>query len=224
MRLLIVEDDSHVGSALVAVLNRAGYETVWVQDGQSALDQLGTDTGMVLLDLALPDMDGFEVCRRIRRLSAAPVIMATARSQLNARIHGLEVGADDYVVKPYDVRELMARIEAINRRSRSHDVEGVAHGEPVRVGEVQIDLACRQVTAGPEPVSLTKKEFDVIALLARHPGVALPRERILREVWQTNWRGLGRSLEVHVGSIRRKLGSHDLIETVRGVGYRLVDG
>jgi DNA-binding response OmpR family regulator len=219
--LLVVEDDGHVASALVAVLNRAGYETVWVKDGRSALDQLGADTDMVLLDLGLPDMDGLELCRRIRRLSDAPVIMVTARSQLNARIQGLEVGADDYLVKPYDVRELMARIEAINRRGRTRELGSGGGESPVRVGEVQIDLASREVRAGPSHVPLTKKEFDVVALLARHPGVALPRERILREVWQTNWRGLGRSLEVHVGSIRRKLGTHDVIETVRGVGYRL---
>ncbi|AYY13259.1 DNA-binding response regulator [Actinobacteria bacterium YIM 96077] len=224
MRLLIVEDDAHVASALVAVLNRAGYETVWARDGRQALEALGADTEMVLLDLWLPDIDGFELCRKIRRLSDAPVIMATARSQLQARIHGLEVGADDYVVKPYDVRELMARIEAINRRGSSRDSARTGAETPIRVGEVHIDLASRRVIAGREDVPLTKKEFDVVALLARHPGVALPRERILREVWQTNWRGLGRSLEVHVGSIRRKLGSHDVIETVRGVGYRLASG
>nr|WP_187361091.1 response regulator transcription factor [Phytoactinopolyspora mesophila] len=219
--MLVVEDDAHVASALVAVLNRAGYETVWVKDGRGALEQLGSDTDMVLLDLGLPDIDGLELCRRIRRLSDAPVVMITARSQLNARIQGLEVGADDYLVKPYDVRELIARIEAINRRGRPRELRPAGDDSAIRVGEVRIDLASREVRAGHTHVSLTKKEFDVVALLARHPGVALPRERILREVWQTNWRGLGRSLEVHVGSIRRKLGSHDVIETVRGVGYRL---
>ncbi|WP_166350556.1 response regulator transcription factor [Phytoactinopolyspora limicola] len=223
MRLLIVEDDAHVASALVAVLNRAGYQTAWAQDGANALDKLDTETDMILLDLGLPDVDGLDLCRRMRRLTDAPVVMTTARSQLSSRIQGLEVGADDYLVKPYDVRELLARLEAINRRGRSQ-VPRTALDEPVRVGEVHIDLASRLVYAGKRSVPLTKKEFDVVALLARHPGVALPRERILREVWQTNWRGLGRSLEVHVGSIRRKLGEHDVIETVRGVGYRLASG
>lgn len=224
MRLLIVEDDENVGSALGAVLTRAGYETTWARTGQDALDQLGSGTDMVLLDLSLPDIDGFEVCRRVRRLSDAPVIMATARSQLDARIHGLEVGADDYMVKPYDLRELIARIEAISRRSRARLTGNGGRSAAVQIGAVCIDLASRQVTVGGRPVMLTKKEFDVVALLARHPGVVFPRERILREVWQTNWRGLGRSLEVHIAAIRRKLGSPDVIETVRGVGYRLANG
>jgi DNA-binding response OmpR family regulator len=121
MQLLVVEDDDHVASALVSVLSRHGFETVRARDGQGALDALNPGTDMVLLDLTLPDMDGFEVCERIRRVSDAPVIMVTARSQLDARVRGLEMGADDYLVKPYDLRELLARIEAVFRRGRSHE-------------------------------------------------------------------------------------------------------
>lgn len=222
MQLLVVEDDDHVASALVSVLGRHGFETVRARDGKSALEALCPETDMVLLDLALPDMDGFEVCERIRRVSDAPVIMVTARSQLNARIQGLEMGADDYLVKPYDLRELLARIDAVFRRGRAHEWDDRPEAARVHVGEVHIDLAAREVRLDDgTAVQMTRKEFDVIALLARHPGVTLTRERIIREVWNTGWKGLGRSLEVHVGAIRRKLGGHELIETVRGVGYRL---
>ncbi len=223
MQLLVVEDDDHVAGALVSVLNRRGFETVLARDGRGALRAVGPETDMVLLDLSLPDMDGFEVCGRIRRVSDAPVIMVTARSQLDARIEGLRIGADDYLVKPYDLRELLARIEAVLRRRRPHEWDERAGAATVKVGDVCVDLAGRQVRVGNSGalVPLTRKEFDVVAVLARHPGVVLTRERILREVWDTNWKGLERSLEVHVGSIRRKLDGHLLIETVRGVGYRL---
>jgi DNA-binding response OmpR family regulator len=222
VKLLVVEDDDHVAGALVAVLGRYGYDTVRAADGRSALDALGVDTDMVLLDLGLPDIDGFELCSKIKRLSDAPIIMVTARAHLGARIHGLEVGADDYLVKPYDLRELIARIGAVSRRGDSRRWDDRSEGgSVVWVGDVRIDLAGRQIVSHGQPVTLTKKEFDVVALLARHPGVALPRERILLEVRHTSWKGLGRSLEVHVGSIRSKLGSNDVIETVRGVGYRL---
>jgi DNA-binding response OmpR family regulator len=222
MQLLVVEDDDHVAGALVSVLNRHGFRAVRARDGRSALEALSPETDMVLLDLSLPDMDGFEVCERIRKVSDAPVIMVTARSQLDARIQGLELGADDYLIKPYDLRELLARIDAVFRRGRSHEWDDRPASARVQVGSVCVDLAARQVRVGDgEVVALTRKEFDVVALLARHRGVTLTRERILREVWNTSWKGLGRSLEVHVGSIRRKLGEHELIETVRGVGYRL---
>jgi DNA-binding response OmpR family regulator len=224
MQLLVVEDDDHVAGALVAVLSRHGFQAVRARDGRSALAALSPDTDMVLLDLSLPDMDGFEVCERIRKVSDAPVIMVTARSQLDARIQGLGLGADDYLVKPYDLRELLARIDAVFRRGRSREWDDRSESARVQVGPVCIDLAARQVRIGAgDVVALTRKEFDVIALLARHRGVALTRERILREVWNTSWKGLGRSLEVHVGSIRRKLGGHELIETLRGVGYRLAE-
>lgn len=221
MQLLVVEDDDHVAGALVSVLNRHGFRTVRAQNGQEALDAIGPEIDMILLDLSLPDMDGFEVCDRIRRVSDAPVIMVTARSQLNARIRGLEMGADDYVMKPYDLRELLARIDAVLRRGRPHEWDDRAEAGQIRVGDISIDLAAREVHADNGVVPLTRKEFDLVALLARHRGVAITRERILREVWNTGWKGFGRSLEVHIGAIRRKIGDHELIETVRGVGYRI---
>lgn len=236
MQLLVVEDDDHVAGALVSVLGRHGYEVVRARDGASALRELSPRTDMVLLDLSLPDIDGFEVCRRIRRVSDTPIIMVTARTRLDARIRGLELGADDYVTKPYDVREVLARIDAVMRRGRGREWDGAraeAADARVRVRGLVVDLARREVrrTAGAvgdrvgdavgAAVELTRKEFDLLALLVRQQGSVLTRERILRDVWGSSWKGLGRTLEVHVASLRRKLGEPDVVETVRGVGYRV---
>lgn len=220
MKILIVEDDERVADALGAFLRQAGYTTERVGSGAAALEALGADTDAVLLDLGLPDMDGLDVCRRIRGLSGVPIIVATARSHVEERIKGFHAGADDFVVKPYDVRELVARIEAVTRRSRAlpSDAE---HSSGVSVDGVYIDLANRLVLVDGGPVELTPKEFDIIAVLVRYPGVVVPRDRIIREVWGSDWNGFSRSLEVHVGSVRRKLDRPSLIATVRGVGYRL---
>lgn len=223
MRILIVEDDDRVADALEAFLSRSGYATVRAVDGAQALELVGSDTAVVLLDLGLPDMDGVDVCRRIRAQSGVPMIIATARSDVQERIRGLRAGADDFVVKPYDVRELLARIEAVTRRL--HPLDALAPGSADRalleVDGVSIDLVARRVLVDGDPVELTRKEFDIIAALARYPGVAVPRERLIREVWNTDWQSFARSLEVHVASIRRKIGRSSLIETIRGVGYRL---
>lgn len=220
MRILIVEDDERVAAALEAFLVRSGYAAVRAADGASALELLGTDTEVVLLDLGLPDVDGIDLCRRIRGRSEVPIVIVTARSQVAERIKGLRAGADDFVVKPYDVHELLARIEAVTRRSRPvrPESDGRLH---LQDGAVEIDLVARQVLVGATPLELTRKEFDIVAVLARYPGVAVPKERLIREVWNTDWRGFGHSLEVHVGAIRKKAGERRLIETVRGVGYRL---
>jgi len=216
--VLIVEDDDRLMDALRAFLRRAGYDTVSAADAAQALDALGSDTEVVLLDLGLPDMDGVELCRLIRQRTGVPIIIATARSHVQERIRGLRAGADDFVVKPYNVLELVARIEAVTRRWRS--APEPAAEQVIDVAGVRVDLAGRQLLIEGEPVELTRTEFDIVAALARYPGVVVPRERIIREVWQTDWHGFSRSLEVHVGSIRRKTGRTDLIETVRGVGYR----
>ena len=221
MTVLIVEDDDRLMDALRAFLRKAGYGTACAADAAQALEALGSDTEVVLLDLGLPDMDGIELCRRIRQRSGVPIIIATARSHVQERIRGLRAGADDFVVKPYNVRELVARIEAVTRRYRALASEP-AHEQMIDVAGVSIDLSGRQLLVGDLPVELTRTEFDIIAVLARYPGVVVPRERIIREVWQTDWHAFSRSLEVHVGSIRRKIGRGDLIETVRGVGYRFV--
>ena len=220
MRILIVEDDERVSAALEAFLARSGYATVRAADGAQALKLLGADTEVVLLDLGLPDVDGIDLCRRIRGRSDVPIVVVTARSQVTERIKGLRAGADDFVVKPYDVHELLARIEAVTRRSRPVRPDSEARVS-VHGGEVQIDLVARQLLVDDAPVDLTRKEFDIVAVIARYPGVAVPKERLIREVWNTDWRGFGHSLEVHVGAIRRKTGERHLIETVRGVGYRL---
>ncbi|MEU6845529.1 response regulator transcription factor [Streptomyces sp. NPDC046716] len=224
MRLLLVEDDDHVAAALSAVLARHGFEVHHARNGEEALQALVPEAaafGVVLLDLGLPDQDGYEVCGKIRKRTSTPVIMVTARADVRSRIHGLNLGADDYVVKPYDTGELLARIHAVSRRSVPGEA-AVSVGQEVRFGGVAIDLPTRQVTVDGAAVQLTRKEFDLLALLAQRPGVVFRREQIISEVWQTSWEGTGRTLEVHVASLRSKLRMPALIETVRGVGYRLV--
>ncbi|MBS0025330.1 response regulator transcription factor [Microbacterium paraoxydans] len=222
MRILIVEDDERVAAALEAFLARSGYATVRAADGAQALELVDADTEVVLLDLGLPDVDGIDLCRRIRGRSDVPIVIVTARNQVAERIKGLRAGADDFVVKPYDVHELLARIEAVTRRSRplrtEADTRVLLHD-----GSVRIDLVGREVLVDGSPVGLTRKEFDIVGVLARYPGVAVPKERLIREVWNTDWRGFGHSLEVHVAAIRRKTGDRGFIETVRGVGYRLAE-
>ncbi|MEU0785307.1 response regulator transcription factor [Streptomyces sp. NPDC006173] len=224
MRLLLVEDDNHVAAALSAVLARHGFDVTHARSGEEALQALVPESdgfGVVLLDLGLPDQDGYEVCGKIRKRTATPVIMVTARADVRSRIHGLNLGADDYVVKPYDTGELLARIHAVARRT-AHD-DAASPGETALIlGPVRIELPNRQVTVGGTTVQLTRKEFDLLALLAQRPGVVFRREQIISEVWRTSWEGTGRTLEVHVASLRSKLRMPALIETVRGVGYRLV--
>ncbi|MEU5365800.1 response regulator transcription factor [Streptomyces sp. NPDC005925] len=223
MRLLLVEDDNHVAAALSAILARHGFDVTHARSGEEALRALVPESdgfGVVLLDLGLPDQDGYEVCSKIRKRTATPVIMVTARADVRSRIHGLNLGADDYVVKPYDTGELLARIHAVSRRTTQEDSSGGVE-TALRLGPVRIELPTRQVTVDGTVVQLTRKEFDLLALLAQRPGVVFRREQIISEVWRTSWEGTGRTLEVHVASLRSKLGIPALIETVRGVGYRL---
>ncbi|MFD3479956.1 MULTISPECIES: response regulator transcription factor [unclassified Streptomyces] len=224
MRLLLVEDDDHVAAALSAVLARHGFEVAHARSGEEALRALVPEAdafGVVLLDLGLPDQDGYEVCGKIRKRTSTPVIMVTARADVRSRIHGLNLGADDYVVKPYDTGELLARIHAVSRRSVPDESSAPAE-DGLRLGSVHIELPTRQVSVDGSVVQLTRKEFDLLALLAQRPGVVFRREQIISEVWRTSWEGTGRTLEVHVASLRSKLRMPALIETVRGVGYRLV--
>jgi DNA-binding response OmpR family regulator len=230
VRLLLVEDDDHVAAALSAILARHGFQVVHARSGEEALQALlpagaqgaAVPYGVILLDLGLPDQDGYEVCGKIRKRTSTPVIMVTARSDVRSRIHGLNMGADDYVVKPYDTGELLARIHAVSRRTAGADEPAAAAGSVVRLGPVSVELATRRVTVDGADVPLTRKEFDLLALLAQRPGVVFRREQIISEVWRTSWEGTGRTLEVHVASLRSKLRMPALIETVRGVGYRLV--
>jgi DNA-binding response OmpR family regulator len=174
---------------------------------------------LVLLDLSLPDADGLDVCRELRRRGDVPIIAVTARGEERDRVVGLRSGADDYVVKPFGVAELAARMEAVLRRAR-----GTARPAVVRAGPLAVDVHARRVTVAGREVSLTRKEFDLLAALARQPGGAVSRDQLLAEVWHTTWLGSVRTVEVHVASLRGKLGDPGLVETVRGVGYRLRAG
>ncbi|MBO4207234.1 response regulator transcription factor [Micromonospora echinofusca] len=215
MRILLVEDDRRVAGALVSALTRRGYDVEHAATAEAALSAAPCD--LVLLDLNLPDGDGLEVCRALRRRSAQlGIIAVTARGEERDRVLGLRVGADDYVVKPFSMGELQARIEAVLRRA--------AHTRPERdlleAGRISIDVAARTVAVDGRPVSLTRKEFDILVSLARQSGLAVPRDRIVLDVWGTTWTDR-HTVEVHVGSLRGKLGDPRLVETVRGVGYRL---
>jgi DNA-binding response OmpR family regulator len=230
LRLLLVEDDEHVAGALVAVLGKHGFDVAHVRGGEEAMallqDRSEGSFAVVLLDLGLPDVDGFEVCGRIRRAGSVPVIMVTARADVRSRIHGLNLGADDYVVKPYDTGELLARIHAVSRRTSPAEPAEAGARAPARdgvlaLGPITVELSTRQVSVDGQPVSLTRKEFDLLALLGQRPGVVFRREQIISDVWQTSWEGTGRTLEVHIASLRAKLRRPELVETVRGVGYRL---
>jgi DNA-binding response OmpR family regulator len=217
VNILVVEDDAAIAEPLLSGLARNGFSPTHVTEGRRALDQVdGAD--LVLLDLGLPDLDGAEVCRQLRARSSVPIIVVSARSDEVDRVLLLEMGADDYVVKPFGLRELIARIRAVTRRSGG--------GEPaetrLEVGPLVVDLRTHEVTVDGSPVELTPKEFDLLAHLAADPGAALTRRSILEEVWDANWYGSSKTLDVHVASLRRKLGHPEWIQAVRGVGFKLV--
>jgi DNA-binding response OmpR family regulator len=218
MHILLIEDDDRIVAALRPALHRNGMTTTRLARGRGAVDHLaGVD--VVLLDLGLPDIDGVDVCRAIREVSEVPVIVVSARGEVDDRILGLHSGADDYLVKPYDVGELLARVHAVYRRRRVPAADGP--GDVVVLDEVSIDLHRHSVTVAGRPVNLTRKEFQVLALLASSGGAVCARNRIVAEVWGRSWAGANRTLDVHVATLRTKLGRADLVQTVRGVGYRL---
>ncbi len=220
VRLLLVEDDDAIAGPLVKGLGREGFEVTRVANGADALAAEPSD--LVLLDLGLPDMDGYEVCRRLRAESEVPIIVITARGDEVDRVVGLELGADDYVVKPFGFRELVARIRAVSRRAASRQADDEAEADPVlHAGRVEVDTRTRRATVDGDEISLTRKEFDLLALLASDPGATRTRDEILEEVWDAHWYGPTKTLDVHVASLRKKLGDPTLIETVRGVGFRL---
>ncbi|MEU6999304.1 response regulator transcription factor [Nonomuraea sp. NPDC046570] len=217
MRVLLVEDDDRLAAALTTALTRHGHQIIRAALAVDAL-RLAGGVDFVLLDLGLPDMDGLDVLRRVRRVSAVPLIVVTARTDEREILRGLRSGADDYLVKPFRTAELMARMEAVVRRGTR---PMRARDDVVLVGDVRIDLETRQVTVGDEQVTLTRREFDVLALLARQPGVVRSREEILDEVWGDPLLSASRSLDVHVAGLRAKTGRPGLVETLRGTGYRL---
>jgi DNA-binding response OmpR family regulator len=216
MRLLLVEDDDAIAEPLTAGLGRHGFQVSRARTGAEALAASPHD--LVLLDLGLPDMDGIDVCRRLRATSTVPIIVITARSEEVDRVLGLELGADDYVVKPFGFRELIARIRAVTRRARP---AGSAE-RPQRLGPLELDRRQRLVHLNGTQLRLTAKEFDLLALLAEDPGAVFARDQILEQVWDLHWFGPTKTLDVHVASLRKKLGDPGWIETVRGVGFRLV--
>jgi DNA-binding response OmpR family regulator len=221
-RVLVVEDDHDLSSALALELHHAGYDVRVEPDAPGAL-RLHREWGpeLVLLDLMLPTLDGVEVCRRMRAVSPAPIVVVTARGAVEDRVRGLDAGADDYLVKPFSLEELLARVRSVLRRSRMQD-----DGERLRVGEVMLDAAGRRVTRGGRLIELTRREFDLLEFFMRHPGRALSRSTILSEVWGYDFLGGSNVIDVYVGYLRQKLGGAGearLIETVRGVGYVLRD-
>jgi DNA-binding response OmpR family regulator len=217
VRVLIVEDDESIATSLARGLEREGFATQLATTGEAALRARGYD--LVLLDLGLPDLDGFDVCRRLRTGSDVPIIVVSARSDEVDRVIGLELGADDYIVKPFGFRELVARIRAVMRRGQSRPDDHA----PVRIGALTVDRRTRRVIMDDDEIALTPKEFDILALLAEDPGAVHSREKILEEVWDPHWYGPTKTLDVHVASLRKKLGDPSWIETVRGVGFRLQD-
>jgi DNA-binding response OmpR family regulator len=216
MRVLLVEDDEPIAESLTRGLSRYGFEVRWVQTGAEALGALD-DAAIVLVDLGLPDMDGLDVCRELRARGDVPIIVISARSDEVDRVVGLELGADDYVTKPFGVREVVARMRAVLRRSQPAQKE-----PPQEHGRLRIDRRGRRVHLDGGEVELTPKEFDLLAFLAEEPGAVFTREQIMEAVWDENWFGPTKTLDVHVGVLRRKLGDAASLETVRGVGFRLV--
>lgn len=216
MHILLVEDDLSIADSLREGLVRYGFDVDHVTTGSAALAADNPD--VVLLDLGLPDMDGLDVCRRLRAHSAVPIIVITARGDEVDTVAGLEVGADDYVAKPFGVREIIARIRAVTRRTSA-----AAPGDegPLRVGSVEVDTAARRVFCGGEEVPLAPKEFDLLSTLAQRPGTVLTRESLIDTVWDTHWFGSTRTLDVHIAALRQKLAGSLTITTVRGVGFRL---
>jgi two-component system, OmpR family, response regulator RegX3 len=215
--LLVVEDDDTIADPLVEGLALEGFRTTRVRTGAEAV-LAAPSVDFVLLDLGLPDLDGGEVCRRIRRTSAVPLIVVTAREDELERVRLLELGADDYVVKPFGFRELVARIRAVQRRSGRSEVEPSA---VQRLGSLSIDRAARRVKVDRLEIDLSPKEFDLLAYLAETPGRVRSREAIIADVWDEHWWGPTKTLDVHIASLRRKLAGLDVITTLRNVGYRL---
>lgn len=213
LHVLVIEDDEAISRQLERGLVRAGYRVSRAVDGRHALSAAPAE--VILLDLGLPDMDGLELCRRLRARSAAAIIAVTARSEQATRVATLDAGADDYLVKPFGFAELLARVRAVLRRVNPEESSGLHHGA------LTVDSRTRRVSLSGREIPLTPKEFDLLSCLTEDPGRALTRQEILERAWGGHWYGPSKVLDVHVASLRRKLGDPSLIETVYGIGYRL---
>ncbi len=224
-RVLLVEDEPSIADPFAQALARNGFEPLIARTASEAL-RLGREANpdVVLLDLTLPDGDGRDVCRELRRTSDVPIIMLTARGTVTDRVVGLELGADDYVVKPFAVGEVVSRIRAVLRRARAAPSSPAPEPEVLSRGELRLDLGARRVWLEGAEMELTRKELDLLARLARDAGRVVSRETLMAEVWDENWFGSTKTLDVHIAALRRKLGDSPgaprYIHTVRGVGFR----
>jgi two-component system response regulator RegX3 len=223
--VLMVEDETSITEPLSEALEREGFATEVARTVQEALrvsERLRPD--IVLLDVMLPDGSGYDVCRSLRERSAVPIIMLTARGEETDRIVGLELGADDYIVKPFSAREVAARVRAVLRRSGDNRRDAAERDRPIVAGQLTLDPGRRSATHDGQELELTRKEFELLELLLREAGSVVSRERLIDEVWDVNWFGSTKTLDVHVSSLRRKLGDNSAapryIHTVRGVGFR----
>lgn len=222
MRVLLVEDDPSVADGIIDGLQHSNFETRHVTTGQGALDCLDEfNPELILLDLGLPDMDGTEVCRAIRKESQTPIIVVSARGDEIDRVVSLEMGADDYVVKPFGMRELIARIKAVGRRTLAAPEPAISTQRVF--GPLTIDTRTQTVELDGKPIHLTPKEFELLVYLSNDPGAVYRRSDILHDVWDTNWYGTTKTLDAHIAAIRKKLKDPGWIESVRGVGFRLRD-
>ena len=222
--VLLVEDEISIADPFASALERSGFRTTVARTGAEAIALASTvDPDVVLLDLGLPDLDGRDVCRVLRRESSVPIIIVTATGTVTDRVVGLELGADDYVVKPFSITEVIARIRAVLRRGRVTTPDA---GE-LRIRDLTIDPGARRVWRAGQELELTRKEFDLLVRLARDAGRVVSRESLMSDVWDINWFGSTKTLDVHIALLRRKLGDDPTaptyIHTVRGVGFRLAD-
>jgi DNA-binding response OmpR family regulator len=214
--VLLVEDEHSIGSMTRGYLERHGYRVVWVRSGEEALAEVERHpVRIVVLDIRLPGIDGFDVARVLRRKSDVPILMLTARDEEPDRVAGLELGADDYLTKPFSPRELVARMKAVLRRTDGRSAEDV-----LTLGDVMLNRDAREVTVEERPIELTTKEFDLLAALLENPGIVISRDQLLDRVWGMTYPGGTRTVDVHVAQLRRKLARPELIRTVRGAGYK----
>jgi two-component system response regulator RegX3 len=221
--ILMVEDEPSITAPLSEALEREGFDSAVARTAAEGVSLAGDlDPDLVLLDVMLPDGSGYDVCRELRRDSEVPIIMLTARGEETDRIVGLEVGADDYVLKPFSARELVARIRAVLRRARQP--EPAAGDDPLEIGDLRLDPARHEVTHTGSPVELTRKEFELLRLLMQKAGAVVSREQLIEDIWDVNWFGPTKTLDVHVSALRKKLGDDPAapryVHTVRGVGFR----
>ena len=220
-KILIADDDKNICELLRLYLEKEGFEVVMAHDGEEAVAKFESEKpSLILLDIMMPKLDGFSACKEIRKFKSTPFLMLSARGEEYDRIHGFEVGVDDYVVKPFSPRELMMRVSAVLKRTAAN-VPAASDGERVTIGDMVVDFAARQVTIKGEKLNLSPKEYDLLFYMVRNRGIALTREKLISDVWGYDFFGDDRTLDTHIKLLRKSLGEYaDKITTLRGVGYR----